>query len=253
MSNPPPSKISQPVFYPMVLGKRKRGATTTRRPRRGYRRRAKRIGRPSRGLRQSRYLFKRTTIDRVTLGGSPGAGFAVSDNGIYKHWQFTIGDTGVNAGNLLASFQRYRINAVQVKMMFSNTVSGTHLRSDAAFDNSQILVYTTPNRVGTSAAPTEIEILNKQAKKVRLGLNGGKPLNFFMKLNQLSEVYASSTNTDYTTTRPQFIGTAETTAPHYGLTMFLKRASSDGLGAGLGDNQEVSIQTTYYLEFAGAK
>lgn len=214
-----------------------------------------RLGRPSRGLRQSRYMFKRTTSNLVALGPDLGSGFGNSDGGVYRNWVFALNDTGLNAGNLIGAFKRYRINAVQLKLFFSNTASSSNMQHDSntqKYSNSQLLVYTTPNRSGVDVAPTEESILNTQAKKVRAALNGGRPLTIFMKLNQLSETYASSTNSDYVTVKPNFIGTSETSCPHYGLTMFIKRADGENLTTGFQNSQKVNIQCTYYLEFTGA-
>lgn len=239
----------------------KRYAAKRRNTRRtGYRR----LGRPSRGLSQSRYMFKRTTSEVVELDASPGAGFSVSDKGVYKHWVFSLNDAGLNVTNMTGMFRRYRINAVSLKMYFSqtqvapvNTVTSIPNGSSASNiltnPNSQVLVYTTANRTGESTAPTEESILNRQAKQVRTAINGGRPITVYMKLNQLSEVYNSSVNTDYTTVRPQFIGTGETGAPHYGMTMFIKRADGDDFTSGMNNRQKVNIQATYYLEFAGAQ
>ncbi len=221
----------------------------------GFRNRAK-LGKPSRGLRQSRYMFKRTTSNLVSLGDSPGAGFATSDGGVYRNWVFALNDTGLNADNLIGAFRRYRINAVSMKMFFSNTQSSASMMHDQntmEFMNSQLLVYTAPNKSGVDETPTETTILNKQAKNVRTAMNGGKPLTIYMKMNQLSETYASSTNSDYTTVKPNFIGTSEPSCPHYGLQMFIKRADGAGLTSGFFAEQKVNIQVTYYLEFAGAQ
>lgn len=185
---------------------------------------------------------------------TPGGGFLLSDDGIYKHWVFAINDSGLNATSLLASFKRYRINAVSVKMFFSNTVAGPiNAGANGEFSNTQLLVYTVPNKSGKDDTPTEATILNTQAKRVRTAINGGRPLNMYMKLGQLSETYAGTANTDYATIRPQFIGTDETSCPHYGYTMFIKRADGAGFTTGFVNAQKVNIQTTYYLEFAGAK
>lgn len=221
----------------------------------GFRNKSK-LGKPSRGLRQSRYLFKRTTSNLVSLGDSPGTGWSTSDGGVYRNWVFALNDTGLNADHLIGAFKRYRINAVSIKMFFSNTQSSASMMHDQntmEFMNSQLLVYTTPNRSGVDVAPTEETILNTQAKKVRTALNGGKPLTIYMKTNQLSETYASSTNSDYVTVKPNFIGTSETSCPHYGLQMFIKRADGAGLTNGFYAEQKVNIQVTYYLEFTGAK
>lgn len=244
-----PLTRSATADLPYTRSKKRR----TRR-RRGWKNRSA-LGKPSRGLRQSRYMFKRTTSTLVSLDDAPGGSFATSDGGIYRNWVFAINDTGLNATNLLGAFKRYRINAVSMKMFFSNTQSSAgmmHDQNTMEFMNSQLLVYTVPNRSGVDDVPTETTILNTQAKKVRTAINGGRPLNLYMKVNQLSETYAGVANSDYTTVRPQFIGTSETACPHYGLTMFIKRADGAGLTTGFLAAQKVNIQVTYYLEFTGA-
>lgn len=224
-------------------------------------RRTSRLGKPSRGLTQSTYMFKRRTTSVLPLDGSSQSGWTLSgDNGVYRNWVFTLGDITTST-EFTRLFRRYKINAVKVELAFSNTQSASTGGSQAAapvkyFDNAQLQIYTKANRVGVTplAATTEADFMETQAMKKRLALNGGKPVSFFMKVNQLAETYQSALpgGTDYAVQRPRYIGTNEPTCPHYGITMYINRVDGQPLGTGHnGQPQFVRSTVTYYLSFKG--
>ena len=193
-----------------------KGPVTRRAPR-------SRLGRPSRGLQQSTYMFKRrlTTVVNLSDGDSGGWTAIPGGVGMFKQWVFKLADLAETT-DFSALFRRYKINAVNVELAFSNT------GSDAAGynfnNNSQLQIYTAQNRSGrTDEIITEAKFMDIQASKKRLCLNGGSPLSFYMKTNQLSETYASTSNTDYAVVRPRYLSTGETGAEHYGLNMFVNR------------------------------
>lgn len=230
--------------------------------RRRFSKRSTRLGRPSRGLAQSTYLFKRQTTEVIDLlpTGSPGNGWLpasgdASDNGIFKQWNFSLAQLP-NITEFTSLFKRYKITAVKLDLSFTNT--GSVITSvGTAPSNGQLQVYTTPNRNGRSrnaANPlTEAVLLQTQAKKKRLALNGGRPLKYFMKLKQLGMIYTSPTDTDYGTQWPQYVSTSETNAAHYGLEMYINRVDGKPLSTEITGNQSVRITTTYYLSFKGVE
>lgn len=215
-------------------------------------------------MRQSTYLFKRQTTEVIALSpeGAPESGWIPSgDNGVFKQWQFALSDlVGEGSTDFTALFKRYKINAVKVDIAFNNTgsvLAGTSGAS-ALGAGGQLQVYTTPNRNGRvrtflSNPLTEAELLNTQAKRKRLALNGGKPLSFYMKVNQLGMVYVSQTDTDYAVQRPQYISTGETQAAHYGYEMYINRVDGQALAVNMSGQQSMRVTTTYFMSFKGVE
>ncbi len=252
-------------------GARKRARTRkTGFMRRRPRRNRARIGKPSRGLRQSTYLFKRQTTEVIPLlatgstehGWYPSSGTG-SDPVIYKQWAFSLNQLAQasteGSTDFTNLFKRYKICAVKLELSFSNTAAAVSSTTavTASAPNCQLQVYTTPNRSGrsrTAANPlTEQELMHTQAKKKRLALNGGKPLVYYMRVNQLGMIYVSATDTDYGVQRPQYISTGETGAVHYGLEMYINRVDGNTLSSGITTNQFMRCTTTYYLAFKGVE
>ena len=255
-----------------IYGKAKRARAARRTGpvrRRRYRRRT-RIGRPSRGLRQSTYLFKRQTTEVIPLlatgstehGWYPSSGTG-SDPGIYKQWAFSLNQLAQasteGSTDFTNLFKRYKICAVKLELSFSNTQAAVSSVNSgtASAPNCQLQVYTTPNRSGrsrTAANPlTEQELMHTQAKQKRLAINGGRPLTYYMRVNQLGMVYVSTTDTDYGVQRPQYISTGETGCVHYGLEMYINRVDGNTLSSGITTNQFMRCTTTYYLAFKGVE
>lgn len=249
-----------------IYGSKKRARTSTRRGfRRTYRRRRSRIGKPSRGLRQSTYLFKRQTTSVVSLNGSAdGTGwFSSGDNGMYKQWVFNLDQlTGTGQTDFTALFKRYKICAVKVELSFNSNqsnITSVPTTSSIPVPGAQLQVYTTPNRSGRYRDPstnplTEAELMHTQAKTKRLALNGGHPLRYYMRMNQLGMIYVSPTDTDYAVQRAQYVSTSETGAEHYGCEMYINRVDGQALSTGLvGAGQVLRQEVTYYLAFKGVE
>ncbi len=265
-----PKRLHGGYPAPMRRAKRARARRTGAVFRRRRRNRSK-LGKPSRGLRQSTYLFKRQTTEVIPLlatgstehGWLPASGDG-SDPGIFKQWAFSLQQladaSSAGSTDFTNLFKRYKIAAVKLEISFSNTgaaVSSVAGSSTMTVPNCQLQVYTTPNRSGrarTAANPlTEQELLHTQAKRKRLALNGGKPLKFYMRVNQLGMVYVSTTDTDYAVQRPQYISTGEPGCVHYGLEMYINRVDGQALSSHLTTNQYMRCTTTYYLAFKGVE
>ncbi len=233
--------------------------------RRTYRKRRSKLGKPSRGLRQSTYLFKRQTTSVVQLNEvADGTGwFPSGDNGMYKQWVFNLDQlTGVGQTDFTSLFKQYKICACKVELSFNSTasvISSVDVSQSNVVAGAQLQVYTTPNRSGryrdVSSNPlTETELMHTQAKTKRLALNGGHPLKYYMRVNQLGMIYVSPTDTDYSVQRPQFLSTGETGAEHYGLEMYVNRVDNLPLSSNLhGSGQTLRQTVTYYLAFKGVE
>ncbi len=254
------------------MPKRKHASTTASRKRSRAsrfsivrrRRRRTRVGKASRGMRQSTYLFKRsiTTVVPLAIGALTDGWTDAGDNGIYKQFVFNLDQlTGASQTDFTNLFKRYKIAGVKVELAFNSTgsvISSGPTGTSSTVPGGQLQVYTTPNRSGrkrTVLTPlTEAVLMNTQAKKKRLALNGGRPLKYYMKPTQLNQIYASATNTDYGVQRAQYISTGEPTAEHYGLEMYINRVDGEALSSGLtGTGQTMRQTTTFYLAFKGVE
>ena len=121
----------------------KRARRKTGPVRRRRRRTRSKVGKPSRGLRQSTYLFKRQTTEVIPLvatgstehGWLPASGDG-SDPGIFKQWQFSLSQLASasteGSTDFTNLFKRYKIAAVKVELSFSNTGSAVTSTSGAA-------------------------------------------------------------------------------------------------------------------------
>lgn len=220
------------------------------------------LGKPSRGLTQSVYFFKRKTTEVTALADTAlENGWTVSsDNGVYKSWTFNLNQL-VSKADFTNLFKMYKICAVKIEMCFNNTGS-VITANNISGQNSvqpgcQLQVYTIPNRIGKSRGVlsplTEQIILDTQSHKKRLALNGGRPLKFYFKLNQLGMVFHNSANSDYTLSKARFISTEETGTEHYGFEMYINRVDGQSLSTGMANEQAVRINTTYYLACKGVE
>ena len=105
-----------------------------------------------------------------------------------------------------------------------------------------------PARSGESVTVDDDMLNQQQTVMRRLCINTiGKPVKLYSKCKQLSEVYASLTNTDYALQTPKFISTAEPSANHYGLNMHLQRIDGLDFASGKSNSQYVRIERTYYI------
>ncbi len=225
-----------------------------RRPyRRRHRNKAK-LGKPSKGLKQSVYFFKRRTSEVVELNTTtpPESWEVGNQNDLYRQMSYKLSDITSDA-DFTQLFLHYKLAAVSVRMFFSNTTSapvGTSVSTPAAFSNSQILVMYAPflGEVGTT--DTEY-MLETQSSKRRTALNGGRSIKLYTPLKQLNMVYQSLTNTDYTVQRPRWISTTEPDTPHYGLAMCFQKADKTVFASTSTNYQSVRIETTYYIACKG--
>ena len=231
----------------------------------GYKKRKSyksKLGRPSRGLTQSTYFFTRKISNVIRLADTTlsNGWNASSDNGIYKDWNFALSEL-TDYSDFTTLFKQYKICAVQVELTFNNTgsvVSASDGTTAAIQPGTQLQVYTIPNRVGTARTPgisplTEQIVLNTQASKKRLALNGGRPLKYYMKLNQLGEIFNTTLNTDYTVSKARYISTGEVDTKHYGMEMYLNRVDGNTLSSSISNEQVMRETITYYIACKGVE
>lgn len=226
--------------------------------RKRYHRNKAKMGKPSKGLRQSVYLFKRRTVQVVNLNTqNPPEDWEVgSFNSLYKQTTYSLDDIR-DQTDFTNLFSMYKLSAVSLKFMFSNTGSvptGTTNNISSppqTYSNSQILVMYAPWRAGSTEATDANYMRDCQASKRRLGLNGGKPIKMYMPLRQLTMVYRSLTDTDYTSSKPRWISTAESSTPHYGVSICFQKADQGQFASDSTNYQSCRIEATYYIACKG--
>ncbi len=226
-----------------------------RKPKRKNNKQAK-LGKPSRGLKQSVYFFKRRTVDVVELNTqSPPENWTVgSNNDLFRQTEYKLSDLR-DKGDFSNLFLMYKLTAVSVKYMFSNTTANVVGRGGTtpplSYSNAQIMVMYSPWKAGESQDTDSNYMKDCQASKRRLGLNGGKPIKMYTQLRQLGMVYTSPTDTDYVSAKPKWISTTETNTPHYGVNICFQKADQSVFAADSNNYQSCRIETTYYIAVKG--
>lgn len=194
----------------MAKGFRRR-PNRRKRPRNVTKRKAK-IGRPSRGLTQSTYLFKTRAVSTIQLNAMAVPGFELNTNGLCRRWSWTLADLP-GYGKYQGLFKQYKLNYARVEIYASSNTAGTA--------NEQLIWYTCPNVIGKDdAGLTETDFLETQAmRRGTLVVNSRRPLTMYMPLKQLSMRYGSTgvtDQTDYAAVKPRYVDVHEENCEHYG-------------------------------------
>lgn len=213
--------------------------------------RGKRTGMLPRQLQPKIFRFKRDIEQTLTLSGSTAPeGWAMDGNNrTYTNLAWALGSLGENT-DFTSLFRQYRLKGARVKLFFSNTISGTE--QDSSHSNSQLLVRMSKNNRGSLEVLDDAYWSSVQAKKYKLAINGGRPLDIYMPLTQLNET-ASSTGTAYTMAKPKFVSTQTTNVPHHGLNLSIERVDGQGFTSGFTNNQYVKMITTIYFQTRGVE
>ncbi|AXH74816.1 MAG: hypothetical protein [Cressdnaviricota sp.] len=225
----------------------RRKSRMSRRPRRTTKNRRPSNARVPRGLAPSVYRFKRDIEQTLALSQStPPEGWTAdsANNGLYSVFGWSLGALG-DSGDFTSLFRDYRIKGARVKMFFSNTQSSTD--NPDTFANSQILVRMVRLQDGGDTALSLPFFQQTQAKKYKLAINGGKPLDIYMPLKQANEV-TSSTGTANTMMTPKFVSTAANNVQHYGMGIRMERVDGQPFTSGYNNKQYCKMITTLYLE-----
>lgn len=199
------------------------------RKRRKYRKRSKFNKSPSTGY---LYIKQKATEDITVPAITPGNIFCQLKT-------FQLSDVTQNWG---AIFDQYRI--VGCKCTFYNTsyLTGTTL-------NNPVILYTSIDLDGQSALPiTEDQLLQRSNVKQRiLTTNGGNPQfhTHYVRPRTAKQIYSGGVLQAYgLDTRKTWLDIrSANSAPHYGLIWSLASPSS------MGNQTDIRIQTTYYLQF----
>lgn len=225
----------------------KRPRSGTRRPRptkrrRFVRRSRPRLGRPSRGLKTSVYLFKRRYVQTFDLSVPPVDTWVNEGNAITAHTGYRLADLSDYA-EFTNLFAQYKLSAVKVQMYFSSNVVTQTNTGAANVPHGQILVYMAPNKTGQQFSLTEQYFLNNQSTKTRTGIvASARPVTMYNKLMQLGERFAGGANTDYAVMRPRWIATQEPNTLHTGQDIRIQYVNGQAL-----NNCSVKVIYTYYI------
>ncbi len=216
-----------------------------------YKRQRTRLGKPSGGLRQSVYLFKRRHTEIIQLNTQTlPAGWSQDGTQLFKTFEYRLNDL-VNFADFTSLFSLYKLTAVKTTFIFANTNSTTQAASSSApmltNPNTQIIVWYNRHPQGQVPTLDRAFFEENTASKRRLGLNGGKPINFYTPLKQSNMIYESATGTDYTLQYPKWISTQEANAPHYGSNVMLERADGEIFAGDSNNYQKLRIESTYYI------
>lgn len=235
----------------MAYGRKRKTTNNRRSNGRPTRRRISRTNRVPRGITPAVYRFKRDIEETISFSESTPEGWNTSGNAIYRQFGWSLGALG-NSADFTNLFAQYRIKGARVKMFFSTTVSGqtgdgAQFVQQSAMTNAQLIVRMAPNQSGQVTTLDLPFWAQAQAKRYKTCINGGRPLDLFMRLKQANEV-TSSTGTATTMMTPKFISTAANNVQHYGMNISFERADGQPFGDFARNTQYCKLITTLYLE-----
>lgn len=206
------------------------------------------------------YKFKRDIEETLQLSASSAPeGWTLDGNSrVYKQMGFSLGLLG-DVTDFTNLYRQYKINGARIRFFFSNTSAGMSTQTSltggtgSGYDNSQLMVRMAPNAAG------EVEPLNSaywqqiQAKKYKLALNGGKPVDIYIPLKTRS-LLQTSTGTQASMGKPKFVPTANTSVLFEGINIAIDRLDGQGFTTGSANNyQYCKVITTLYFECRGVE
>ncbi len=200
------------------------------------------------------HRFKRDIEETLILSATAAPeGWTLDSNfRVYKNLAWALASVGEST-DFQNLFRQYRIKGARMRFYFSNTGSTT-MGGTAQMANSQIMVRMAPNQRGDGEVLNNAYWQSIQAKKYKLGINGGKPLDVYMPLKQKNEIFGSaSVSTQYSMMKPKYISTVASNVSHYGLNIALERVDGQGFTTGMSNNQSVKVITTLYFEMRGVE
>lgn len=187
----------------------------------------RKIGRPSRGLKQSVYFFKRKWTQFVDLNAptlpngwifqtpaTPLPVGTVPSNGYVVSWAFTLAQLSNHKEFTSGLFNQYKLAAVKTQCYCTSTIA-----TGQTGQNSNMIIQTLPWNQALSLTPsafTEEKALETQAcKRTTLIHSTGKPKSFYMKLKQ--SVVSSGAGGQLLYVNPRWTDVDNPDVPHYGL------------------------------------
>ena len=217
----------------------------------------RRLGRPSRGLTKSNYMYAvRTTQTIPDLSNIPGnlaprwsnnQGTIVS---AFHRGVFTLADLPApRVTDFHNMYSAYRINAVKVEFVFSGNLA---IQVPPGTSPLQLNAYSFYDPTGNwfNTIPTEEQCLLMQSCK-RKQTNTQSRTTVYAKMKQANAILGTTAINAYNQQKPKWISTEYLSVNHYGInTLF---TSSGARPTGAAPACPVQMITTYYLEFKGVK
>lgn len=206
-----------------------------------------RVGRAPRGLTPSIYKYKRMdtfTIEFAANDPNPPTGWDLfpTNDCIQKGWAFALSSVPEHT-QFTSLYSQYKLSGVRLQM-FPSCTSITAYR-----DLSNIIMWVKPSRYGYQIDNVQ-ELVSCQAIKKRLVFKDDKPVDIYMPLTQLMQVYGTAVTTDYATIKPRWISTQEKDTLHYGLDMIFQTVSGANI---VTMPMKIKIIQTLYFSCKGVK
>ncbi len=116
-----------------------------------------------------------------------------------------------------------------------------------------MMVRMAPNQAGEVDTLDDQYWFSIQAKKYKLALNGGKPIDMYIPLRTRNVVETSS-GTQSSMGRPKFVPTGNTSVLFEGMNVAIDRLDGQGFSTGSTNNyQYCKVITTLYFECRGVE
>lgn len=218
----------------------------------------RKTGKPSRGLKQSVYFFKRKWTQFIDLNAatlptgwifqsppSPLPVGTVPSNGYVISWKFTLAQLSNHKEFTSGLFNQYKICAVKTQCYCTSTIA-----TGQAGQNSNMIIQTLPWNQSLSTTPTlfteEKALETQSCKRTTLIHSTGKPKSFYMKLKQSTDSTGPGGQQLYL--NPRWTDVDNPDVPHYGLNQRFSFVNYT-----LPQQQPVAFKIvhTYYLAMKG--
>lgn len=185
--------------------------------------------------------FGRSTEYLLPLESPSNGWIQTTDDALVKTFDFNLAELP-NETDFTNLFSQYKLNMAILKIYpsASQVVVST---GAAGTQNMIITVWANTHGVPLTSVFQNSDLLEIQRKKAWMfPLN--KPTTIKMPLRQLSNTYAGSLNTDYATIKPRYISTGETTTPHYGMNVHIRKMDGTAFGS---NSARLLIRQKIYL------
>lgn len=177
--------------------------------------------------------FNRTREDLLSLESpSPGSGWLTTlDGQCVRTFSWSLANLP-NYTEFSNLFNMYKLNQAIVSFFPTYSEINRNAETTSAITQSNIIISVWRNTTGTPIGATFTRAqLNEIAQKKQWMFPSNKKTTIKMPLTQLSQVYASTINTDYAKIRPKYISTGEPSTSHYGFNVAITRVDNQPFGS----------------------
>jgi len=171
--------------------------------------------------------FSRSSETLVELDNPSSPWITTLEGSVVRTFDFALNGLP-NSSEFANLFGQYKLNMAIVTFYpsASQVVVST---GGAATQNMIITVWPNTHGVPLTATFANAHLLEISRKKQWM-FPMNKPTSIKMYLKQLSEMYAGTLNTDYVTCKPRYISTSETSLPHYGMNVHIRKLDGTSFG-----------------------